>query len=94
MARKPKPSGRKLADKGRRLSRRVTNRRPPRQRFLIVCEGKRIEPNYFHCFRVPKDVAVEIIGEGYSTVRLVRRAMRRMQCTDYDQVWCVFDRDA
>lgn len=75
------------------MSRRVTDRRPLRQRFLIMCEGERTEPNYFKRFRVPKEIRVKIIGQGYSTVKLVRSALRLMQGADYDQVWCVFDRD-
>ena len=26
------------------------------QRFLVVCEGEKTEPNYFRSFRVPKNV--------------------------------------
>ena len=34
-------------------------------------------------------------GEGYdNTVGIVRDAINRMQHADYDQVWCVFDRDS
>lgn len=86
MARKPKLDGRKS-----NLKRQI-NQRPLRQRFLIVCEGEKTEPNYFHGFRVPKDV-IDVIGIGDNTIGIVREALNRRQYADYDQVWCVFDRD-
>ncbi len=75
----------------RGLQRRV-NVRELRQRFLIVCEGEKTEPNYFNSFRVP-GVVVDVRGIGENTVRLVERAIKLMEEDDYDQVWCVFDRD-
>ncbi len=64
-------------------------------RFLIVCEGSKTEPNYFRSFRVPRDVvAIEIHGIGYNTVSLVSEAIKLREGDDYDQVWCVFDRDS
>jgi hypothetical protein len=69
--------------------------REPLQRFLIVCEGERTEPNYFNRFRVPKEVVVvNVLGFGYNTLRLVEKALELMKDKDYDQVWCVFDRDS
>ena len=75
----------------RSLQRRV-NVRELRQRFLIVCEGEKTEPNYFNSFRVP-GVVIDVRGIGQNTVRLVKRAIKLMEEDDYDQVWCVFDRD-
>jgi len=75
----------------RGLQRRV-NVRELRQRFLIVCEGEKTEPNYFNSFRVP-GVVIDVRGIGENTVRLVERAVKLMEEDDYDQVWCVFDRD-
>ncbi len=75
----------------RGLQRRV-NVRELRQRFLIVCEGEKTEPNYFNSFRVPGGV-IDVRGLGQNTVRLVKRAIQLMKEDDYDQVWCVFDRD-
>ncbi len=75
----------------RGLQRRV-NVRELRQRFLIVCEGEKTEPNYFNSFRVP-GVVIDVRGIGQNTVRLVKRAIQLMKEDDYDQVWCVFDRD-
>ena len=72
--------------------RRRVNVREMRQRFLIVCEGEKTEPNYFNGFRVPKAV-VKVVGTGENTIRVVEKAIKRMAEDDYDQVWCVFDRD-
>jgi hypothetical protein len=78
--------------KSRSLRRKV-NTRELRQRFLIVCEGQKTEPNYFQAFRVPKDVRTVVIGVGANTISLVEKAMDLRQEDDYDQVWCVFDKD-
>jgi len=63
-----------------------------RQRFLIVCEGKKTEPKYFERFRVP-GLVVRIEGIGMNTLRLVDEAMKTRNDGEYDQVWCVFDKD-
>jgi len=75
--------------------RRSVAKREPRQRFLIVCEGKETEPNYFRGFRVPGSVMeMDIRGLGLNTVDLVRDADELAKIDgEYDQVWCVFDRD-
>ena len=72
--------------------RRRVDVRELRQRFLIVCEGAKTEPNYFQSFRVPKAV-VDVRGVGRNTVSLVRKALELRDEDDYDQVWCVFDKD-
>jgi len=74
---------------------RRTNYLEARQRFLIVCEGERTEPNYFEGFRVPKDVVIDIESGAGMHVSVVKEAIqRRNEARDeYDQVWCVFDRD-
>jgi len=72
--------------------RRRINFREVRQRFLIVCEGEKTEPNYFRSFRVPRDV-VDVRGLGDNTLNLVKKALELRRDDDYDQVWCVFDRD-
>lgn len=74
------------------LSRNVDTREI-RERFLIVCEGEKTEPNYFLNFRVPRKV-IEVRGYGYNTVSLVEKAIELSQQEEYDQVWCVFDRDS
>ncbi len=79
-----------------RLGRRAPTRRK-RVRLLIVCEGSRTEPLYFMGFRVKVEDA-EILGEGCNTVSLVQRTIEIRQKfleerKEFDQVWCVFDRD-
>lgn len=74
---------------------RAVNTRDVRERFLIVCEGERTEPNYFECFRVPKSIIeIDVRGLGYNTVSLVKKTVELNNQEQYDQVWCVFDRDS
>jgi hypothetical protein len=63
-----------------------------RQRFLIVCEGTKTEPNYFEQFRVPS-LVVQVEGIGMNTLRLVDEAIKLKMEGEYDQIWCVFDKD-
>jgi len=71
-----------------------------RPRILIVCEGQKTEPNYFASFPVKgKLVDVQIEGEGRNTVSLVKKAKSlalssKRNNEQYDQVWCVFDKDS
>lgn len=75
-------------------SSRKVNTREVRQRFLIVCEGEKTEPNYFRSFRVPKDVfEIDVRGFGENPSRLVKIVKELSKQEDYDLVWCVFDRD-
>ena len=63
--------------------------------FLIVCEGEKTEPQYFKGFRVNTNVVnIKIEGIGYNTQSLVNEAISLKEGKDYDQVWCVFDRDS
>lgn len=59
---------------------------------LIVCEGENTEPSYFNQFRL-SSAKVKSVGEGYNTISLVNRAFELSQQGNYDQVWCVFDKD-
>jgi hypothetical protein len=77
----------------RGYSPRTTNTRNVKQRFLIVCEGEKTEPNYFRSFRVPR-LVVDVKGLGANPSRLVERAIEESKLDAYDQVWCVFDRDS
>lgn len=90
MPRTPKPSGRRQG-KGYG-DRRVANREPI-QRFLIVCEGEKTEPNYFNGFHVPSSLVLNVLGIARDPLRLVSRAIHERQAEQYDQVWCVFDKD-
>ncbi len=91
MARKPKPSGRRLPDKGKRLRRRSVGQRELRPVFLIVCEGEQTEPNYFASFRV--NVRVKVVGVGRSPRGVIEEAKRLGAEGDYTEIWVVFDRD-
>ena len=59
---------------------------------LIVCEGENTEPSYFSQFRL-STVTIKPVGEGYNTTSLVNRATDLAKEKDYEQVWCVFDKD-
>lgn len=74
---------------------RQIDRIPIRQRFLIVCEGEKTEPNYFNKFPIPKSVVV-VLGTGANTDSLIMEAikLREQAEQEYDQVWCVFDKDS
>lgn len=74
-------------------SRRKVDIREIRQRFLIVCEGEETEPNYFMNFRVPK-VVVDVKGLGINPSKIVDEAKKYRDKDEYDQIWCVFDRDS
>ena len=63
-----------------------------KQSFLIVCEGKNTEPDYFRKFKL-KTATIKVVGEGYNTVSLVEQAEKLDKQGEYDQVWCVFDKD-
>lgn len=99
----------KLSDRGKdwalprsRHRDRPLGTREERQRFLIVCEGEKTEPNYFKAFdqALPRHVVqLDIVGEGANTLSLVSRAQGirdSWKHGDYpfDQVWVVFDRDS
>jgi RloB-like protein len=74
---------------------RKVDTRNIRERFLIVCEGAKTEPNYFKSFRVNRTIfEADIRGFGYNTLSLVNKAIELKAEDDYDQVWCVFDRDS
>ena len=80
--------------------------RTPKQRFLIICEGRVTEPRYFnqirHLMRSPIDL--EVLPGGDPKL-LVELAVQRKRESDlnasrnndsylaYDQIWCVCDVD-
>lgn len=72
---------------------RAINFRDTVQNFLIVCEGGKTEPNYFRLFRVPK-IILNIEGTGYNTMSLVDETIQLKNDGEYDQVWCVFDKNS
>ena len=84
----------------RKLQRKIAARKPY-DRVLIVCEGKKTEPNYFRDLvdqRRLSTANVVIDGFGYDPRRLVATAKylekeERRRGDSYDVVYCVFDRD-
>lgn len=66
-----------------------------KQRFLIVCEGAKTEPNYFRRLRQDHrlNAEVRILGAGVDPSQLIEVARAESQDADHDQIWCVFDRD-
>lgn len=70
-----------------------------RNRILILCEGKKTEPNYFSKFPVKIDVKIDVEGSGKNTLSLVEEAIRigkeaARRHKNYNQIWCIFDRDS
>jgi hypothetical protein len=56
--------------------RRIGNRGTPQQRFLIVCEGEKTEPNYFKAFPIQKElISIHIEGTGCNSESLVNKAV-------------------
>ncbi|MCF7919219.1 MAG: RloB family protein [Candidatus Cloacimonetes bacterium] len=83
--------------KASELTRKSESERVYSNSILIVCEGKKTEPNYFKGFQV-SGVVVEIIGLGNNTDFLVRDAVEiwKDYANDgkyYEHLWCVFDHD-
>ncbi len=68
--------------------------RDPAKRFLIVCEGKETEPNYFNKFG-SSWIEVQAIGGKGQWRKVVEAAeqISREPTNDFNEVWCVFDRD-
>lgn len=62
-------------------------------KILIMCEGRKTEKNYFEKFEV-RSADVEVVGTGYNTLSLVKKASKKHKSNIYDQVWCVFDKDS
>ena len=79
-----------------RHERQLTQRkqRHIRKRFLIVCEGKQTEPNYFKA--LTKDIEsinCEISGQGKDPNSLVEYAIKEKAKNNFDKIWVVFDKD-
>lgn len=64
-----------------------------RDNILILCEGKKTEPNYFNGFKKNYRLTnVEIKGLGCNTDSITKMAVEERK--NYSQIWCVFDRDS
>ena len=79
--------------------RREKARRAPYERILVVCEGKKTEPNYFKDLRKafglnPMNVVIADKKHGLDPMSLVEYALDEYKKeSDYNHVYCVFDRD-
>lgn len=80
---------------------RKKKKKPVLPYILIVCEGKKTEPNYFESYKniCKQEINIQIYGEGKNTTSLVkasiniRNKIQRDDKIKFDQVWCVFDKD-
>lgn len=71
---------------------------------LVVCEGVETEHRYFEAMRRQQgliSVTIEIVPAGRQSERLVAQAVtlrrqreRQPDALPYEEVWCVFDREA
>jgi hypothetical protein len=79
----------------RSYSDRKLNIREPKPEFLIVCGAAVTEVKYFESFRVPKKVVPEPVDPSQLVKRAYEMAKKyaNENKEEYDQVWCVFDRD-
>ncbi|MBP7459927.1 MAG: RloB domain-containing protein [Candidatus Delongbacteria bacterium] len=81
-------------------SQRKSVLRSLRERILIICEGEKTEPHYFKKFPVNSGkLEILVHGTGKNTISLVDEAIQRRDKAisdrkDYNQVWCVFDKDS
>lgn len=82
---------------------RTSDIRPRRRYYLIVCEGKKTEPNYFEAIQriLPRNMLqLTIRGTGRNTLSLVAYTQNMVaeRCRagepPYNNVWVVFDKDS
>jgi len=100
-------SRRQALSAARSLSRRGPSREP-RSRFLLICEGKVTEPEYFRYVRESlrdHSLTIEISKTHGNPLQLVQEALEQTRSASrdarkgrddnlrYDQVWCVLDVD-
>ena len=80
--------------------------RSPRPRFLIVCEGRQTEPEYFREMKHLERSLIDLeLSSGGMPKTLVERAVEMKKTAaasakrqkdanlEYDHVWCIFDID-
>lgn len=93
---------RRKAKQARDLKRKQAQR-APYDKVLVVCEGKKTEPNYFRELRDfyrLNSANIEISGDcGSAPINVVERAkelyrIEQRKGIPFDRVYCVFDKDA
>ncbi len=75
---------------------RVRGNREPKKKILILCDAEKTEPLYFEGFRTAlrwSNVIITIPRNcfGKDLSKLIKTAKENVK--NYDQIWCVFDRD-
>lgn len=83
---------------------KTKDRKLGKVRWLIVCEGKKTEPNYFIGLdnflkeKLEKDykLIIEVSGEGMNTLSLVDKAIkiRKQNNINYAEIFVIFDKDS
>ena len=64
------------------------------QKFLIVCEGKQTEANYFDALtKNIKSIRCYTRGKGKDPKSLVKEAITLKANNDFDKIWVIFDKD-
>lgn len=85
-----------LAVKARRRGEPLLERLAPTKEIkptiLIVCEGVNTEPSYFKQFKLTS-ATIKALGNGNNTLSLVRQAIKLRDEGNFEEVWCVFDKD-
>lgn len=85
----------------KRAKNKISRRKPTRQFnkiILIVCEGKKTEKNYFQrlkeCLNLIS-ISIEILPSPHSTpLQVINYAKQKVkEISEYDEIYCVFDRD-
>ena len=94
--------------KGKKKQRKENNRRRAPERYLIICEGKETEPNYFNGIKSRIDkkykdrinvdgnrYKLNIKGTGRNIVSLVEYTIKQKSLSSipYDYTWIIFDKD-
>jgi hypothetical protein len=87
------PRDRRRAQSAPKGSDRQSKNLASRPRVLILCEGTKTEPNYFRGLLQTYKLVNVVVIEGHPSdpKTMVDDAKKRK---GYEQVWCVFDRDA
>jgi len=95
-----------LKRRKRKEKKRNVGSKQKRKFYLIVCEGKQTEPNYFESLKesLPKGVLelnnIDIDGTGKNTLSIIqetkkiRKKYEKKYLRTIDRAWAVFDKDS